>query len=452
MNKTIRIVLYVLSILTVAGVIAAFLFSGGNHNGKTTGNIATRQEDTGSPQTGQTDSGGTELTADSENGVSGTNTDKPGNAESGDNTEIIGNAESGDSTETIGTAERGENADSGDSTKTGGGKEKDDGTERGNGKESPSETDGDTTLIFTGDVLFANAFKAGYDAGGITGVLSEELLQELNAADILMINNEFPYSDRGEAMADKQFVFRCSPSYVKALTEMGVDIVSLANNHTLDYGKDALRDTFTTLDKAGILYGGAGDTVERAQEIQVIEANGKKFGFIAVSRVIPTTDWKVENSAPGLFSCYDETRLLEMIQEGKNQCDFLTVFPHWGTEYSENPDENQLRIAEKCMEAGADLIVGAHTHCLQGVEYYNGKPVFYSMGNFIFGQNIDRSAAVEVTVKADGTAAYRLIPVYAAGGITRRMDETAAGSLFSYMQKISVNAAVDSEGNVSEVK
>lgn len=430
MNKTIRIVLYVLSILTVAGVIAAFIVSGRNDTVKTGVNSTVKPdgdktEEAEESSAGETGGNGTAVTGDdisaSEKADFGTDTENVGNdvgAENGDNTQNGGNTENGEkAADSIGL-----------------------------------ENSGDTTLIFTGDVLFGNAFKTGYDAKGITGVVSEELLRELNDADILMINNEFPFSDRGEAMADKQFVFRCSPSYGKALTEMGVDVVSLANNHTLDYGKDALRDTFTTLDEAGILYGGAGDTVERAQEIQVIEANGKKFGFLAVSRVIPTADWKVENSAPGLFSCYDETRLLELIGEGKKQCDFLTVFPHWGTEYSENPDKNQLRIAEKCMEAGADLIVGSHTHCLQGMEYFDGKPVFYSLGNFIFGQSIERSAAVKVTVKEDGTAAYRLIPVCAKGGVTQKMEETAAGSMYSYLQKISVNAAVDSAGNVSEVK
>ncbi|MDD6307310.1 MAG: CapA family protein [Clostridiales bacterium] len=398
MNRTIRIVLYVLSILTVAGVFAAFIFSGGKNTAETSSTVMQETENVSKLE---------------ENIIS---TEEPEETENTKETENTEGVEETENTE----------------------------------QEEHAAAEKETTLIFTGDVLFANAFKAGYDAGGMNGVVAEDLLQELKEADILMINNEFPFSDRGEAMADKQFVFRCEPSYVKALTEMGVDIVSLANNHTLDYGKDALRDTFATLDEAGILYGGAGDTVERAQQIQIIEANGKKFGFLAVSRVVPTADWKVENSAPGLFSCYDETRLLDLIEEGKKQCDFLTVFPHWGTEYSEAPDENQKQIAQKCMEAGADLIVGSHTHCLEGIEYINGKPVFYSLGNFIFGQSIEQSAAVEVTVKEDGTASYRLLPVYAAGGVTQNMDEAAAGKLFSYMQQISFNAAVDEKGNITE--
>lgn len=321
-------------------------------------------------------------------------------------------------------------------------------------EETPKEEilvpEGETTILFTGDVLFGNSFKTGYDAKGIQGVVSEELREELQAADILMVNNEFPFSDRGIPMEDKQFTFQCSPGYVTALNEMGVDIVSLANNHTLDFGKEALSDTFVTLDEAGILYGGAGETVERAEELQVIEVNGKKFGFIAVSRVIPEVSWKVEFSAPGLFSCYDETRLIELVTQADQMCDFVAVYPHWGVEYEAYPEEYQRKIAQKCMEAGADVVVGAHTHCLQGVEFFDGKPVFYSLGNFIFGRDIDRSAIVKLTIDAEGNASYRLIPVYASGGVTQYTSDEAGKGILSYIDSISPGASVSSDGTVSE--
>lgn len=309
--------------------------------------------------------------------------------------------------------------------------------------------DGETTIIFTGDVLFANAFQAGYDAKGIDGVVAGKLLEELNDADILMINNEFPFSDRGIPMADKQFTFRCSPSYVKALNEMGVDVVSLANNHTLDYGKEALSDTFAVLDNAGILYGGAGETVERAEEVQIVEVNGKKFGFLAVSRVIPVADWKVENSTPGIFSCYDDTRLVELVKSAKDECDFLAVYPHWGVEYAAYPEEYQTKIANRCIEAGADVIVGTHTHCLQGASYIEGKPVFYSLGNFIFGQSIDRSAILKVTVDDAGSASYQFLPIYASGGVTDLAEGEQAVQILTYLDGIS-DASVGADGVVTQ--
>ena len=117
------------------------------------------------------------------------------------------------------------------------------------------------------------------------------------------------------------------------------------------------------------------------KEVQIMEVNGKKYGFIAVSRVVPSADWKIESAAPGMFTCYDATALIEVIKEAKQTCDFVTVFPHWGTEYSEQPNAVQRELAKQCMDAGADLVVGAHTHCLEGIEYIDGKPVFYSLGN-----------------------------------------------------------------------
>ncbi len=307
-----------------------------------------------------------------------------------------------------------------------------------------------TTILFTGDVLFANAFMAGYDTGGIHNIIGNDLLQELTDADILMINNEFPFSDRGTPAPDKQFTFRCSPSYAGALKEMGVDVVTLANNHTLDYGKDALSDTFITLDEADILYTGAGENIERAEEVQIIETNGKRFGFLGVSRVIPEGSWKVENSAPGLLSCYNDTRLIELVAQAKETCDFLAVYPHWGIEHEEYPQSYQTAIAQRCIEAGADLIVGSHPHCLQGVSYMDGRPVFYSLGNFIFGQTIDRSAVLKVTVDTSGNASFRLLPVYAAAGTTRLADGARGEEICRYMDRISSGAVISSDGVVTE--
>lgn len=303
-----------------------------------------------------------------------------------------------------------------------------------------------TTILFAGDVLFANAFKAGYDANGIEGVISAELLAELTEADIFMVNQEFPFGETGTPMADKQYTFQCSPSYVTALQEMGVDIVSLANNHVLDYGKESLRETFETLEKAGILYTGAGETAERASAVQMLQVNGRTYGFLAVSRVVPTGDWKVENSAPGVFSCYDTAGLLEVVTEASKECDFLAVYPHWGVEHAAYPQEYQTQIAEQCLAAGADIVAGSHTHCLQGAAYIEGKPVFYSLGNFVFGQNIDRSALLKVTIAPDGTTAYQYLPVYAAGGVTYLATEEKAQEICQYLDELSPEAVVDAQG------
>ncbi len=311
------------------------------------------------------------------------------------------------------------------------------------------KTQTSTTLFFAGDVLVSSRIQNYYNADGIERIVSKPLLQEMLDADVCMLNNEFPFSSRGTPMEEKQFTFQCEPKYVSVLQELGVDVVSLANNHTLDYGRDALSDTFVTLDNAGILYAGAGETRERAEEVQIVEVNGKKFGFIAASRVIPVTSWDVRNQTPGLFTAYDDTRLVEVVAEAEKTCDFVTVFLHWGVEYDAYPQEYQRTIAGNCFQAGADLVIGAHTHCLQGIEYIDGKPVYYSLGNYIFGDSVDKSAAVKVTIAEDNTVTYELLPVCTTAGTTQLMEEAAAKQLYQYMSDISVNAAIDENGIIS---
>lgn len=118
-------------------------------------------------------------------------------------------------------------------------------------------------------------------------------------------------------------------------------------------------------------------------------------------------------------------------------------------EYDAYPQDYQTKIATDCFNAGADLILGAHTHCLQGISYISGKPVFYSLGNFVFGQNIDKTAAVKVQVSSDGTVSYGLLPVYAAGGTTKLMDTNSASALYQYMTQISDGVTIGADGKIN---
>lgn len=318
--------------------------------------------------------------------------------------------------------------------------------------EENQESGETTTIIFAGDVLIAAAMEQYFDTEGINRIVSEELLAEMQNADICMVNNEFQFSNRGTPMEDKQFTFQTDPKYVQILLDMGVDIVSLANNHSLDFGKEALQDTFATLDEAGILYAGAGDTKERAEQLQIIEVNGQKIGFLAATRVIPVSEWNIEYGQPGLFAAYDDTRLTECIREAKEICDFLAVYVHWGIERESYPQKYQTTIAKNCFTAGADLVIGAHPHVLQGIEFMDGKPVFYSLGNYVFAQKIAKTALVKVEIQPNGEVSYRLIPAYAEGGKTQLLKDVEAEELFQYMNEISTGTMVDEFGTVYELQ
>lgn len=306
------------------------------------------------------------------------------------------------------------------------------------------------TLLFTGDVLLSDYVLNNYKNDGIDGVLSPELQNEMKNSDITVINHEFPFSTRGTQAPDKQFTFRVDPAYISILTDMGVDIAGLANNHVLDYGAQALLDTFDTLDHAGIDYMGAGNDIARASALVTKQTGGKTFGFLAASRVIPVVSWDVRNATPGVFTTYDPALLVEAIGQAKDCCDYLTVFVHWGIERDEYPQDYQVSMAEQYIDAGADLVVGSHPHVLQGITYYKNKPVFYSLGNFIFNQNIARTAAVKVTVDGENEPVVQLIAAAASNARTAACEGAEKTEIYEYLERISNGIAIDENGTLSQ--
>lgn len=318
-------------------------------------------------------------------------------------------------------------------------------------EEPASETVGTSPvhLLFAGDILLSDHVTAAYNkAGGINGVLDDGLRSEISRADIFMANEEFPFSDRGTAAKNKQYTFRSPTSKVSIMNEIGVDIVSLANNHSLDFGTDALVDTCTALDGAGIKYAGAGPNMDRARQLQTIEAGGKIIGFLAASRVYPDAGWVAASQKPGMVSGYDPAILLEEIQKAQEACDYLVVYIHWGIERDEKPQDYQRALGKKFIDAGADLVIGSHPHVLQGVEYYNGKPICYSLGNFIFGSSIPKTALLRADVDFDqGTTTLSLVPGTSKTGYTKALAQPGEiQSFYQYFQGISFGISVDENG------
>ncbi len=307
----------------------------------------------------------------------------------------------------------------------------------------------DVTMMFTGDVMLGSSVLANYDSAGLDGILSEYLQTELQQADLTVINEEFPFSSRGTPMPDKTYTFRVDKSYLSVFQEMGVDVVSLANNHALDYGTDALLDTFDALDEAGIPYAGAGADKERAEEAIFFERGGRTIGVLAASRVIPVVEWNIENQQPGLFCTYDSTALEAAIERTRSQCDYLIVYVHWGIERQDYPEEYQRTLAEAYIDAGADLVVGSHPHVPQGIEYYNGKPIVYSLGNFIFNPNMVKTYALKVLWSAEGEARLMVIPVETANALTADLTGDVKREMIDYIESISFDVTIDENGMVT---
>lgn len=305
-------------------------------------------------------------------------------------------------------------------------------------REEPEEKE--TSLVFAGDVYISRHVEANYDREGIDSVLSQGLLTEMQQADLCMVNEEFPFGTVGTPMEDKQYTFQVNPFYVSLFEDMGVDIVSLANNHVLDYGTDCLKETFVTLERTGIAYAGAGNTREEASALKTYDFNGETYGILAASRVIPVPEWNIENRQPGVFTTYDETALVEAIKKAKESCDYVIVYVHWGVEHTTELTDHQTYLAHAYVDAGADLVLGSHSHCLQGIENYNGSLIFYSLGNYVFNQNTEKTMLVKLE-SHKGEKQISLIPAYAVGAKTMEYEDRQ--EFFSYLEGLSYGIHIE---------
>lgn len=310
-------------------------------------------------------------------------------------------------------------------------------------------------LGFAGDVnLDEDSYPvAKYDeeGKGIQGVLSKDLIEEMTSADIMMLNNEFAYSTRGTEESDKSYTFRADPSRVNILKEMGVDIVSLANNHALDFGPDALLDTFSTLDNAKISYVGAGENMARAKAPVYITVGDKTIAFVAASRVVFAMDWYATDTTPGMIGTYDPSLFLESIKEAKQNSDFVVAFVHWGVERNNYPENYQKVFAQNYIDAGADAVIGCHPHVMQGLEFYKGKPIAYSLGNFWFNQSHKESGMVKLYLEPDDGLRVQILPVMNQDVKTYLLTkDKERRAYFDFMEKLSFDVKIDDEGFVTE--
>lgn len=289
----------------------------------------------------------------------------------------------------------------------------------------------DFTLAFAGDVNFAENWNTmdyyQQQENGIYDCIDPQLIEMMQDADLMCLNMEFSMSSVGSPMNGKAYTFRADPSRTEILHELGVDLVNLANNHVYDYGADAFLDMLSILQRENIPYVGAGANAKEAEKIFYTELDGKKVAVVAATRAEKyiLTPEATENSS-GVFRCYDTSRLLEVVREAKAEADFVIAYIHWGTEYSEELEEAQTTGARDLAEAGADVVLGAHPHCLQGVEVYEGVPVLYSLGNYWFNEKALDSVLVKLHFYGDDEEQHMdtiLVPARQENHYTRLLVE-----------------------------
>ncbi|WP_010274937.1 CapA family protein [Paenibacillus senegalensis] len=311
---------------------------------------------------------------------------------------------------------------------------------------------GTVTISFVGDVLLGSTVENllkqyGYDYP------YQDVRSLLQASDFTVANLETPITDRGTPEEEKSFVYRSSPEVLPAFKEAGFDLVSLANNHMMDYGVIGLLDTLDHLDKNGIHRVGAGRDVEEAFRPFIWEEEGLRIAFLNFTRVVPSGDWKAGHEFPeGLADTYNHTKPVEAIANAKEEADLVIVLAHWGEERMNEPNETQKELARRFIDAGADLIIGSHPHVLQGFEQYKGKWIAYSLGNFIFTTREDapqtlESAILEAACSAEGCD-LRMIPIFTQWAKPVVMEDEQGQQLFRRISDVSPGAEILEDGRI----
>lgn len=319
-----------------------------------------------------------------------------------------------------------------------------------------AEREDEVTIGFIGDILFDDEYaimaKLLQRGATINDGVSDGMLEQLLGVDILVANNEFPYTNRGVPTEGKTFTFRADTKTVAYLHDMGVDAAVLANNHIYDFGEEGLFDTLDTLTEAGIPYVGAGRNLEEASAPIYYIVNDMKIALVAATQIErlenPDTKGATENSA-GVFRCLNPDKLCEVVKQAKENSDFVIVYIHWGTENVTEPDWAQLDQAPKIAQAGADLIIGDHPHCLQGITYIEDTPVVYSLGNFWFNSKTLDTGMVKVALDQDGLKNLQFIPALQSDCKVDLLYGEEKERVLSDMRVLSPGVNIDQDGYVS---
>jgi poly-gamma-glutamate capsule biosynthesis protein CapA/YwtB (metallophosphatase superfamily) len=250
-----------------------------------------------------------------------------------------------------------------------------------------------STVAIVGDTMLGRLCADRAAGGDVDALFDGEIQALLREADVVVANLECCLSERGEPWPDpgKPFFFRAPPTAAEILAELGVDVVTLANNHALDYGTQALRDTISHCTDAGIAVVGAGCDVEAARAPVTVDAAGTSVAVVPVSD--HPADFAADRTRPGI--AYADLRhgvpewLLREVAEQALDADVVLVTPHWGPNMTTEPPRHVAKAAKALVEAGAKLVAGHSAHVFHGVAWRDGACVLYDTGDFLDDYAVD---------------------------------------------------------------
>lgn len=271
------------------------------------------------------------------------------------------------------------------------------------------------TLIATGDVLLARYVEQRMRATGDYTLPFQKAADFLKSADVTFGNLETPILN-GKNTPKDSTTFRADPAGVKGLTFAGYDVMSIANNHTMNYQIPGLTNTLKELKKAGILASGGGKNQDFAHAPAIFETKGKTIAFLSyVDPKIPPRNYGIATyNTAGLASMNIEA-MKNDVKNAATEYDIVVVSMHSGTEYKREPTQFQKDFAHAAIDSGASAVIGTHPHVVQPVEYYGNGVIFYSLGNFVFDQffstDVKTGLVARITFEDEEKPSVELFPV-----------------------------------------
>lgn len=267
-------------------------------------------------------------------------------------------------------------------------------------------TEGPLSIIVVGDTMlddlalpYIKKYGHSYQLAGVKDLLL--------SADIVNANLEVAVDDQCKRSKKKKFSYFMNPKGLKAILDSGINVVCLANNHTLDCGQSGLANTLRNVDEAGLARYGAGFGEERNSGV-IVKVEGTKIGFIGWYNYRP----EIGNAGTAHIT---EENVRSGIQALKKKADIVVATFHWGKNYEQKVDDRQRRFGRLAIDSGADAVIGHHPHIPQAMTVYKDKPILYSVGNFIFSTGNNRAKeglAARLIVKRKKLARLEVVPLF----------------------------------------
>jgi len=239
----------------------------------------------------------------------------------------------------------------------------------------------------------------------------------LKSADITFVNLETSLAENCRVVGTYSFIG--DPIFADSLSNAGIDVVSIANNHIFDAGEKGFLDTINNLEKRNIRYIGGGRNLKDARTAVIFNVKGTKIAFLGYTQVCNHNFTSVANDdQPGILP-FSLPLIIEDIKIAKKENDLVCVSIHWGIENTQKIHPKAVKYAHRIIDAGADIIIGHHPHVPQGIEIYKNRPIFYSLGNFIFGHNHENwqdNLLIEICIQNKQSKKVEILPISGRGG------------------------------------